>query len=200
MAQETVAGIASVCGADRMANFVANEFPSAEIAMAVMTFNTMKRYLDGEISAEDCAVQFIANGAGTLAYQMGAVIGGPAGAMIASVVMTQVTNAILEYRQAERIQAKRVSEINCVLSHAMEEIARQRDILEDYVHKELARWDDTINSGFEMILSSAMNEDSNGVAHGLNRILSLFNEHVLYPTLDDFDRDFYDLDAPPLVL
>lgn len=200
MAQEIVAGVANVCGADQIANFVANKFPAAEIAMAAMTFNTMKRYLNGDISAEDCAFQIIANGAGALAYQFGMAIGGPAGAIVASVVMTQITNAILEYKQEQKIQKERAAEIDRVLSHAMAEITRQRNNLRAYVQADLDRWDNAINSGFEMILFSAMNNNSIGVADGLNMILTLFNDHVLYPSLEAFDKDFYNPNEPPLIL
>ena len=82
----------------------------------------------------------------------------------------------------------------------MAEISRQRDLLEGYVKEELKRWDNTVNTGFEIIFQSAANQDIDGIAQGLNTILALFNTHVLYPSLENFDRDFYDLDAPPLIL
>ncbi len=65
-----------------------------------MTINSIKKYLDGNISAEDCVVQIIQNGTGAIACQLGAAIGGgPAGAVVASIVMTQITTAVEEYRQ-----------------------------------------------------------------------------------------------------
>lgn len=200
MAQEVMAGIAEVAGAEQFANFMANDFPSAEIAMTVMTVATVKRYLDGEISGEDCAIQLIANAAGTLAYQLGGMIGGPAGAVIASVVATQITNTILEYRQEKKIQKDRAAEINSVLSQAVLEIAHQKEELAACVEADLKRWDDIISEGFDTILRSAAQQDTAGITQGLDAILSLFNAEVLYPTLEEFDRDFYDLDAPPLVL
>ena len=200
MTQEAVAGIANALGATQAANFIANEFPSAEIAMAVMTCNTVKQYLDGRISIEDCAVQIIANGAGTLAYQLGMAVGGPAGAVVASVVMTQITTAVIEYRQEQKLLKEQAAEAERLLAHAASEIARQREQLRSLVRKESTRWEHTINTGFEVVLCSAANHDVSGISRGLNMILHEFNETVLYPSLNDFDRDFYDLDAPPLIL
>lgn len=200
MTQEVVAGVANIVGADHVANFVAGGIPVAEIAAAAMTARCVIQYLDGEISEEDCAIQILISGAGILAYQFGAAIGGPAGAVVASVITTQITNTILEYRQEKKIQQARDAEISRVLSHATREISRQRDLLEVYVKKELDRWNDTVNVGFNTILQSAVNQNADGVAQGLNTILALFNTQVLYPSLEKFDRDFYDLDVPPLIL
>lgn len=204
MTQEVVAGVAHIVGADHAVNFVAGGFPVAEVAAAAMTARCVIQYLDGEISGEDCAVQILVSGAGVLAYQLGALVGGPAGAVVASIIVTQVANTILkyrlEYRQEKKIQQARDAEISRVLSHAMAEISCQRDLLEGYVKEELKRWDNTVNTGFGIILQSAANQDIDGIAQGLNTILALFNTQVLYPSLADFDRDFYDLDAPPLIL
>lgn len=200
MTQEVVTGMANVMGANQVADFVAGGIPVAEIAAVVMTARCVKQYLDGEISGEGCAVQILTNGAGVLAYQFGALIGGPAGAVVASIITTQITNSILEYRQEQKINRARDAEISRVLSHAMAEIAHQRDLLEGYVTEELKRWDNTIQTGFGIILHSATEENCFGVVHGLNVILALFNTQVLYPNLEDFDRDFYDLNAPPLIL
>ena len=200
MTQEVVAGIATIVGADPVANIVAGGFPVAEIATATMAAKCVKQYLDGEISGEDCAAQILVSGAGILAYQLGTVIGGPAGAVVASMITTQITNTILEYRQEKKIQRAREAEISRVLSHAMAEISHQRDLLKNYAREELERWDNTIDTGFGIILRSAVDQDADGVARGLNTILALFNTQVLYPSLEAFDRDFYDLDAPPLIL
>lgn len=54
--------------------------------------------------------------------------------------------------------------------------------------------------GFDLLLQSTVKQDVSGVSQGLEIILSLFNTHVLYPSLEKFDQDFYDLNAPPLVL
>lgn len=200
MTQEVVAGVASAVGADHIVNFVTGEIPVAQIAAVAMTARCVKQYLNGEISEEDCAVQILISGAGILAYQLGGIIGGPAGAVVASMITTQITNTILEYRQEKKIQRARDAEISRVLSHAMREISHQKDLLESYVKDELKHWDDTVNVGFNTILQSAVDQNADGVAQGLNIILALFNTQVLYPRVEEFDRDFYDLDAPPLIL
>lgn len=190
MAQDVVVSIANTCGAEPLANFVANGIPAAEIAMATMTINTVKQYLDGKLSAEDCVCNILKQGAGTLAYQMGFAIGGPAGAIIASVVVTQISTAITEYRQEQKIQKARAAELDHLLSCAKAEIAQQHDYLRDYVQKELGRWDDAIDDGFKQIISSAVDNNNNGIVMGLNTILGLFGSRAYYQSVDEYKRDF----------
>ena len=131
-------------------------------------------------------IEILLNGAGTYAYQLGMLIGGPAGAVVTSVVVTQIANTIVEYRQMKKIAAAREAEINNVLHEAMHEIIRQRTVLKDYFDEERHRWDDAIDNGFAIILSSALEQNSNGIADGLNMILALFDQQVLFPTTESF--------------
>lgn len=191
MTQEIVAGIANVCGKEQITNAIAQKLPAAEIAMAAMAINTVRQYLDGNLSAEECVFQIISNGAGTCAYQLGMLIGGPAGAIVTSVIVTQIANAIVEYKQMKKIAAAREAEINNVLREAMSEIVCQRTALKEYFEAEKKRWDDTIDYGFSVILSSALEWDPSGITDGLNMILSLFGKQVLFPTTESFVQALY---------
>lgn len=186
MTQEVVAGIANVCGKEQITELVAQKLPSAEIAMAVMTLRTVEQYLDGNLSAEECVIQIISNGAGTYAYQLGLLIGGPAGAIVTSIVVTQIANAIAKYQQMKKIAAAREAEINNVLREAMSEIASQRTALKEFFEAEKKQWDDSIDQGFALFLSSALEQNSDGITNGLNMILGLFGKQVLFPTTESF--------------
>lgn len=200
MTQEITVRFAQKMGAEQIAKLAATKLPVNEIAMAAMTFNTVKDYLDGKITAEDCAFQLVANAAGTIAYQLGSALtcGCPIGGVVASMVMSQVIGAIASYRQEQKIQKTRAAELDHLLSCAQAEIARQQDSLRDYVQAELGRWDDAIDSGFKQMVTSALNNDSNGIAAGLNTILSLFGSHAYYQSLEEFDCDFLNPDAAPI--
>lgn len=200
LTQEVVSGVANVAGADQIAGFMANGLPVAEVAAVAMTARYVKQYLDGDITGEDCAIQILISGAGALTYQLGMVIGGPAGAVVASIITTTITNTILEYRKENKISRARDAEISYVLAHAAREIEHQKNQLENYVKAELKHWDDTIGEGFQAIMQSIDIQDTNGISQGLNTILALLNTQVLYTSLADFDKDFYNLDAAPLEL
>lgn len=189
--QKIISGIADKAGAKPLATITKQQLPIAEIALANMIAGSVSRYLDGEISGEDCVIEIFLNGAGTYAYQLGMLLGGPAGAIATSVVVTQIANVIVEYRQMKKITEAREAEINNVLREAMSEIVSQRTALKEYFEAEKKRWDDTIDYGFSVILSSALEWDPSGITDGLNMILSLFDQQVLFPTTEGFVQALY---------
>ena len=189
--QKIISGIADTAGAKQLSAITQQQLPIAEIALANMIAGSVSRYLDGEISGEDCVIEILLNGAGTYAYQLGLLIGGPAAAVISSVVITQIANTIVEYRQMKKIAAAREAEINNVLREAMSEIVYQRAVLKEYFETEKKRWDDSIDHGFALILSSALEQNPAGITDGLNMILALFDQQVLFPTTESFVQALY---------
>ena len=183
-----------------LAGLSATAIPSAEIAAAVMVASSVKRYMDGDISAEDCAVEILLNGVGTLSYQLGMMAGGPVGAAIASIVTTQIANTIVEYRQEKKAQKRHDVEIGWVLSAAQSETKRQQTILRQYFRTELDRWDRQIATGFAQIDKATRMGDSNGVAEGLDVILSLIGSQVRFRDTSQFKSVFFNPDAKPIIM
>ena len=188
--KKIISRIVEKTDAKQLAAITKRQLPTDEIALAAMVAGSVSRYLDGEMSGEDCVIEILLNGAGTYAYQLGAIVGGPIGAVVASVIVTQIANTIVAYRQEKKISAARDAEVNSILHEAMAEIVCQRNEIKEYFDKETKRWDDAIDEGFALILSSAFEQNSYGIAVGLNTILSLFNEKVYYENLEEFDKDF----------
>lgn len=200
MAQQAVAVVAKHSQSELLASFTPSQIPGAEIAMAVMVAKSIGRYLDGDISAEDCAIEMLLNGVGTISYQIGMMAGGPVGAIVASIVATQIANTIEEYRQEKKIREQRDSEIQCVLSWARSEAQRQRNIIKDYLQSDLDRWDKEISDGFAQINRATQAEDSYGVAEGLNKLLSLIGLEVRFQTPDEFKNAFFGDSLTPFVM
>ena len=200
LTEKVIAVIADQTGSKVLSGIAANGIPVAEIALACMVANSMDRYLKGEISGEDCALEILINGAGTFAFQMGMALGGPAAAVITSMVVSVIANEIVAYRQEQKVRKARDAEIDYVLSRAMTEILRQRKLLKDDCDQKLKYWDDCTEAGFELIVTSALEDNSAGITQGISIILSLFNANVIYPSLEDFDKDFFNPNAPAIIL
>lgn len=198
--QQIITEIARRANAKQLSAITQQQLPSAEIAMAAMIADSVFRYLDGELSGEDCVIEILLNGVGTYAYQLGALLGGPAGAIIVSVVATQISHAILEYQQTQKVHAERVSEIDHALDCALNEIKHQKAVLQEYAQTDSRNWDKKVERGLETIMNAIANKDVADITHGLIDITDFFHAQVLYPSVDDFDRDFYNLDVAPLVL
>lgn len=190
-AQQAVSFIAERSQSELLTKLTSLEIPAAEIALAVMVAKSVGKYLNGDISAEDCAVEMLLNGVGTFAYQLGMIAGGPVGAIVASIVATQIANTIEEYRIEKKIREKRDSEIQCVLSWARSEAQRQHSIIKDYLQSDLDYWDRQISDGFAQIALATQAEDCLGVAEGLDMLLLLIGSKVRFRTPDEFKNAFF---------
>lgn len=200
LAKKAISFVAEQTQSEILSGLSSAAIPSAEIAMAVMIANSVKRYMDGDISAEDCAVEILLNGVGTLSYQLGMMAGGPVGAIVASIVTTQIANTIAEYRQEKKVQKRHDAEISRVLFAAQVEAERQQKILRQYFRTELDRWDRQIAAGLTQIDQASRLGDSNGVAEGLNTILSLIGSQVRFRDTSQFKAAFFKPDADPIIM
>ncbi len=172
-----------------------NGLPIAEIAAGVMIGNSVIRYINYEISIEECVSEVIVNGAGVIAYTLGMAFGGPAGAIVSSMIMAQISNTVLEYREMIRYSKEKTAKLNSIVAQALIEMEYQRNYLKNVITSKFAYWDKQINKGFEEIFSAAFTKDSDGIANGLHKILGVFGEHVKFKTQDDFDKFFFNEDS-----
>ncbi len=199
-AQDIVGLVVKQAKSAGLKKLAAAELPTAQIAMAAMIAGSVKRLADGDISAEDCALEILLNGAGSLAYQMGMAVGGPVVAFVVSAVVSQISAAIVTCKQDEKLARAKEAELNSILCQASAELETQKKRFKEYVTAEQRRWDEMVDKGYETFFHAMANDDVEGAADGLNMILSLFDSQVLYTSLDAFKKDFLSPDAPALVL
>ena len=58
-----------------------------------------------------------------------------------------------------------------------------------------AIWDEEFDKGFEQIFASALSNNSEGIATGLDKILSVFGESVRFKTTNEFEEFFFSDDT-----
>ncbi len=195
-------GVVNICkeyASKDIAKFVAQDLPIAEITTAVMVGRSVLRCLNGEITEEECATEIILNGAGYFAFKIGMLCGGPAGAVVASLIVSQISATILKYQQEKKIAAKRMAQFNRIVSDALIALEKQKNILADFREKEREKLAKAFNTGFEYIQLSILQNNVDGITDGLNCILSVFNEKCAFQSLDEFN-DFFDNEEAVLVL
>lgn len=195
-------GVVNICkeyASKDIAKFVAQDLPIAEITTAVMVGRSVLRCLDGEITEEECATEIILNGAGYFAFKIGMLCGGPAGAVVASLIVSQISATVLKYQQEKKIAAKRMAQFNRIVSDALIALEKQKDILADFREKEREKLAKAFNTGFEYIQISILQNNVDGITDGLNCILSVFNEKCTFQSLDEFN-EFFDDENAVLVL
>lgn len=195
-------GVVNICkeyASKDIAKFVAQDLPIAEITTVVMVGRSVLRCLNGEITEEECATEIILNGAGYFAFKIGMLCGGPAGAVVASLIVSQISATVLKYQQEKKIAAKRMAQFNRIVSDALIALEKQKNILADFREKERENLAKAFNTGFEYIQLSILQNNVDGITDGLNCILSVFNEKCAFQSLDEFN-DFFDNEEAVLVL
>ncbi len=171
-------------------NVLSKDLPIKEISSSIMIGNSVIRYINDDISAEECVTEIVLNGLGSIAYTMGMALGGPAGAIISTIVIGQINRIVIEYQNMNKLTQEKERRISALKNRGLTEILNQRTYFKNIVESEIGYWDETIQSGFDEMLSSACEDTYNfqGITNGLDKILSVFSEEVRFKTPDDFRK------------
>ncbi|GHV48138.1 hypothetical protein FACS1894204_12200 [Synergistales bacterium] len=171
--------------------------PVAQIATtSVMIGRSVIKCVNGEISGEDCAVEMLMSGVGLLAFKVGMSMGGSAGAIVASFVASAICNAVIEYRSITKLSQEKLSKVNSLADAALREMEHQRNELKALIAEHFEEWDEKVGRGFDQMISSAIDNNADGIASGLNSILSAVGQQgVKFSTAEEFDDFFMDENA-----
>lgn len=169
--------------------------PVAQVVNVVMVGNSVVQYIDGNITAEECATEILMDSVGVVAFALGSAVAGPVGAFVASVVMGKICGAILEYKQANKMAAEKLSRVNHIATEALSVMEFQRNILKEMVDEEFRYWDEQIDQGFEEIAQAILTDNADRVVQGLDKIASIFGGEVKFKTQKEFDDFFNDKGA-----
>jgi len=134
-------------------------------------------------------------GVGTAA---GVVAGKVIGEILGTIITTVACSAIVSvYNTSKHLNDYKLkeSQIRKLETEALKEMENQRDKFRSIVEREHKYWDEEIQNGFNMILSSACEQTFNlqGVTDGLDKILALFGKSVAFKNLDEYEAQ---LDMP----
>lgn len=134
-------------------------------------------------------------GVGTAA---GVVAGKVIGEILGTIITTVACSAIVSvYNTSKHLNDYKLkeSQIRKLETEALKEMENQRDKFKSIVEREHKYWDEEIQNGFNMILSSACKQTFNlqGVTDGLDKILALFGKSVAFKNLDEYEAQ---LDMP----
>lgn len=169
--------------------------PSAQIAVTAMTTVSVVKYLNGDISGEDCALEILRGNAGMFAFRIGAAFG-PVGIIVSTLVVSQICSTIIGIQQkmcAEKAFIReREKEFNNVVNKGLIELQRQKQHLRLIIDEEFKRWDEAFEYGFDKMINSIIDNNLVGMSDGLNSILGIFNKECEFLSLEEFDNFFFD--------
>ncbi|EJE7236436.1 hypothetical protein FC820_06625 [Clostridium sporogenes] len=128
----------------------------------------------------------------------GVVAGKVIGEILGTIITTVACSAIVSvYNTSKHLNDYKLKEtqIRKLEAEALKEMENQRDKFRSIVEREHKYWDDEIQNGFNMILSSTCEQTFNlqGVTDGLDKILALFGNSIAFKNLDEYEAQ---LDRP----
>ncbi len=94
-----------------------------------------------------------------------------------------------------RIYRREISNASKVLDQAVDAMRLAYNQVEKEIKEELQFQNHEIQAGFDKMLKASVKNDFNSFSNGLNQVISLFGQSVLFQDMKEFDRFFYDDNA-----
>lgn len=187
--QNAVVNIAKKTANQTVMKF-AGKISPMQIQIAVLVARSVCQYLNDEVSAEECVQDILLGGIGLLAMEIGFVAGGPAGVIVATLVVGAIQETVMSYRNHVKANARRVAAFNRLIREAEEELKEQKKRLDLLMEEEKKKEYIHLDQGIMKILYSAQNNDVEGITSGINLILGYFNKKAYFSTQREFN-DFW---------
>lgn len=157
--------------------------------------------IGGSIGGEICAILGGIAGTGAIpgvGTAAGIVTGKVIGEILGTIITTVACSGIVSvYNTSKHLNDYKLKESQIIKleTEALKEIENQRDKFRSIVERENKYWDEEIQNGFNMVLSSVCEQTFNlqGVTDGLDKILVLFGKSVAFKNLDEYEAQ---LDIP----
>ncbi|MDO4921769.1 MAG: hypothetical protein Q4E64_08090 [Phascolarctobacterium sp.] len=190
--QDSMVIAAQKYGAKNLAKTLSKNLPVMQIAVAAEIGGIVYRYLDGDISGEECTAEIIVGTAGCWASAMAWAVAGPVGAIVASIIVGEIGKAVARYQMERKADRKRVAQFNHITNEALRCLQEQKERVVNYNRREKARLEKSFSDGMEQLHAGIMSSQEKEVIYGLNRILAVFNEECYFQSLQEFDEIFFD--------
>lgn len=167
------------------------DLPIQQISAIITTGGSVVRYLNDDITADECVAELVLNGLGTLVYTTGSILGGPAGAILSTIVVSEINRCVIKHYQEIAIEREKEQRFIDLTREALIAMEQQRRELQCMIDENNRQFHDLVDSGFEKIFVAALNFDAAGIAGGLDSILSVIGQHVRFADQQDYDEHFY---------
>lgn len=181
--------------ADKAVLNFAGKVAPIQIQVAVIVTRSVCRYLNDEATAEECVQDMILGGVGILAACAGSMIGGPAGMVVASIVVGKIQETVMSYRNHIQANARRVAAFNRIIREAETALQEQKIRLDLLMKEQQKKEYVYFYQGINKMLQSAKENNVDGITAGLNLVLGYFNQRCYFTSTNEFDTFFEDKTA-----
>ena len=191
MLQSAVSECSKKISNETLRAVLTKDLPIQQVSAVITTRSSVVRYLNDDITADECVAELVLNGLGTLAYTAGSILGGAAGAIISTIVVSEINRCIIKYYQTVEMAQEKEKRFLNLTREALIAMEQQRKELQTMIDESNKQFHDSVDNGFEKIFISALNFDAAGIAGGLDSILSVIGQHVRFADMQDYDKHFY---------
>ena len=133
---------------------------------------------------------------------IGTMFGGVAGVMATTLTVATIKeivlicrNAINDYRLDTARRKNFITRFSKLNDEAVQALSEQKTRLHEVFSANRLKFDITVERGFEQILKSAMDNDANGIARGIDILLKPFNGKSQFLNLNEFKTFFNNSDS-----
>lgn len=207
----------SKCGA--LVGKVSPNTVSQIATVACIVQKSASRYIDGEIDGKEFIQEVGQEGTvmvagmigGTVGAEIGSIVGGTVGTMfgpagtlagykagafvgkvLGTIISTVACSAVVSvYTMAKKLNqcSLRDQQIRRLEREAVQTIREQREKFKALVEAENLKWDQTVQQGFDQMLTCACQEtfDMQGVTEGLDTILGLFGKQAAFHSISEYE-------------
>ena len=172
------------------------------VAMGAMVTGSVLRYVDGEISGEQCIKEMaVTIGSsyiftfveGTTLAFLGIATGGLGALVLSSVAITAISSAVAWILENKNdLRAVELARIDSILGEAEEAIAAQRERLIILKSQEEAEYVRLVQVGFGNVFKGLEYNDAEQIAYGLDTLASHVDGTVPFKTRQEFNTFFDD--------
>lgn len=180
-----------------------NNVPGRVITAVIVTGDTLKQWGSGEITTQECLIQLGDKGLNmaTMGYSMAVgqalipipVVGGAVGALVGSMLTSQMYNNLIHDLQTKQLEHEERVRIIAECHAAAESARAFRAELEQYLDSYFEEYRTCFDDAISSMQLSYETGDADGVIAGANEITRKLGGQVRYETVSEF-KSFLDSD------
>ena len=173
-----------------------SNIPGKVITAVQVTGNTLNKYMQGEITTQECLIELGDKGLNlaTAGYSMAIgqtlipipIVGGAVGALVGSVLTSKYYYGLVNNLQMKEIEHKERERIIKECKRATEQIKAFREELEVYLESYFKEYKDCFNEALSEMNFAYQIGDADGVIAGANQITRKLGGKVNYDTVEQF--------------
>lgn len=173
--------------------------PGKVITAVILTGDTLKKYVNGEITTQECLIDLGEKGLNfaTTGYSAAVgqalipipIVGGAVGALVGSMLTSNYYHQLINTLQTKELEHQERLRIIAECNRASEEARKFRAELESYLISYFKEYQDCFDEALSAIHTAFDTGDANGVIAGTNQITRKLGGKVYYDNMNEF-KDF----------